>query len=375
MLCWHLEHDLKRHIGFMMARVSNEHLRQAQHSSVLILVAFSHCFFSLLLPLHVQGFSSRLLKMKRFLIFLALLTAFGANAHATDLEATIAAGSFPFTAQIALTNLTVLENPDLNLGFVLSTERAGILIGAGFDFGPLGRASTDTSFDLLYAGGVRFSTNVRGTLGPIALELDGGFWTASSFAANRLSIFERNPVAASNNSFLVGANAQYRLARNLTLKVAGRYLPESSRVAVGLETRSGEFTLFGGGLLAPQTSGLTFGATLGLKFVPEDAPYRLGAEILLGGNPNGFTYGLGIDASYDFLNADEEKIGNLSAFFAFEPWREDIALPLRFGTNLEFNLGPGALLARGFGGSSAAGIFFYGFQFGYRLNIESLLGT
>ncbi len=297
---------------------------------------------------------------------------FAANARATELETTIGVGSFPFTAQIALYNLTVLENPDLNLGFALSTERAGVLIGAGFDFGPLGRASTDTSFELVFSGGVRFRTNVRGTLGPIALELDGGFWTASSYAANRFSIFERNPEPISTSSFLVGANAQYRLSRTLTVKFGGRYVPESSRINLGLETRVGEFTLSGGGLLAPQTSGLTFGATLGLKFVPEDAPYRLGAEILLGGKPSGFTFGLGLDASYDFLNIDEEKIGNLTAFFAFEPWREDIGLPLRFGTNLEFNLGPGALLASGFGGSTNAGIFYYGFQLGYRLNIESL---
>jgi hypothetical protein len=131
-------------------------------------------------------------------------------------------------------------------------------------------------------------------------------------------------------------------------------------------------TLFGGALLAPQTSGLTFGAALGVKYVPEEAPYRLGAEILLGGNPNGFTYGMLLDASYDFLNIDEEKIGNLTAFFAYEPWRNDISLPLRFGANLEYNLGPGALLARGFGGSTNAGIFYYGIQLGYRLNIESL---
>ena len=310
--------------------------------------------------------------MKRFLIFLTLITAFGANARATELETTFGIGSFPFTAQIALYNLTVLENPDLNFGFALSTERAGVLIGAGFDFGPLGRASTDTSFDLVFSGGVRFRTNLRGTLGPIALELDGGFWTASSYAANRLGIFERNPEPVSANSFLIGANAQYRLSRGVTVKFGGRYVPESSRITLGLETRSGGFTLSGGGRLAPQTSGLTFGATLGLKFVPEDAPYRLGAEILLGGNPLGFTYGFGIDASYDFLNINEEKMGNLSAFFVFEPWREDIALPLRFGANLEFNLGPGALLASGFGGSTNAGIFYYGFQFGYRLNIESL---
>jgi hypothetical protein len=326
--------------------------------------------------MQAQGFWRKLLKMKRFLIFLALLTTFGANAQATELEATFGTGTFPgafpFTAQIALSNLQVLENPDLSLGFALSTESAGIAIGAGFDFGPLGRASTDTSFDFVFAGGVRFRTNVRGTLGPIALELDGGFWTASGFAANRFSIFERNPEPASNNSFLVGANAQYRLSRSVTVKFGGRYVPESSRISLGLETRSGAFTLSGGALLAPQTSGLTFGATLGLKFVPEDAPYRLGAEILLGGKPSGFTYGLALDASYDFLNIDEEKMGNLSVFFVFEPWREDIALPLRFGTNLEFNLGPGALLARGFGGSSAAGQFFYGFQIGYRLNIESL---
>lgn len=306
------------------------------------------------------------------------MTAFGASAHATELETTFGIGTFPgvspFTAQIALSNLTVLENPDLNLGFALSLQRAGVMIGAGFDFGPLGRVSSDTSFDLVFSGGVRFRTNLRGTLGPIALELDGGFWTISGYEANRWSIFERNPEPASQNSFLVGANAQYRLSRNLTVKFGGRYVPESSRLAVGLETRFGEFTLAGGALLAPQTSGLTFGATLGFKFVPEDAPYRLGAEALLGFNPNGFTYGVLLDASYDFLNADEEKTGNFTAFFAYEPWREDITMPLRFGTRLEFNLGPGVIFTRGFGGSSNTGLFIYGFQLGYRLNLESLFG-
>jgi hypothetical protein len=314
--------------------------------------------------------------MKRLLILLTLLTGFAANARATELEVTaggvFSGSSNQFTAQIALSNLSILENPDLSLGFALSTERAGIAIGAGFDFGPLGRASTDTSFDVVFSGGVRFRTNVRGTLGPIALELDGGFWTASSYEANSFSIFERNLDPASQNSFLVGLNAQYRLSRSLTVKFGGRYVPESSKLNVGLETRTGAFTLSGGALFAPQTSGLTFGATLGFKFVPEDAPYRLGAEVLLGGKPSGFTYGVLLDASYDLLNADEEKTGNLTAFFAYEPWREDIVLPLRFGTNFEFNLGPGALLARGFGGATNAGIFYYGFQIGYRLNIESL---
>ncbi len=339
-----------------------------------------HCFlnlsFLLLLPVRDLVFWRTLLAMKRLLIFLILLTAFAANARATELEVTaggvFSGSSNQFSAQIALSNLNVLENPDLSLGFALSTERAGVLIGAGFDFGPLGRASTDTSFELIFAGGVRFRTNLRGTLGPVALELDGGFWTASSYAAKHFIIFERNPEPVSTNSFLVGLSAQYRLSRNLTLKFGGRYVPESSRVTLALENRSGAFTLSGGALLAPQTSGLTFGATVGVKFVPEDAPYRLGIEILLGGKPSGFTFGLALDASYDFLNVDEEKTGNLTAFFAFEPWREDIALPLRFGTNLEFNLGPGALLASGFGGATNAGIFYAGFQLGYRLNIESL---
>ena len=334
--------------------------------------------------------------MKRFLVSMFFVAALGATAHATELETTLGYGTFPgaypFTAQIALSNLAILENPDLSLGFVLSTQRAGVAIGAGFDFGPLGRASTDTRFDVIFSGGVRFRTNLRGTLGPIALELNGGFWTASSFEANRFSMFERDPEPFSANGFLVGANAQYRLSRNLTLKVGGRYVPESSRIFVGLESRMGEFTLSGGALLAPQNLGLTYGATFGIKFVPEQAPYRLNAEIFLGGNPTGFTYGAVLDASFDFLNQDDEKTAGLSAFLAVEPWREDtnIAIlnssgfitqvPLRFGVSLELNLGPGVLFSRGFGGltftGSQSGLaqLSYGFQLGYRINLESLFG-
>lgn len=333
--------------------------------------------------------------MKRFFICLFFVAAFSVPVQATELETTLGygtfPGAFPFTAQIALSNLNVLENPDLSLGFALSTERAGVTVGAGFDFGPLGRASTDTRFDVVFSGGVRFRTNLRGTLGPIALELDGGFWTASSDEAGRFSMFERNPEPASSNGFLIGANAQYRLSRNLTLKVGGRYVPESSRISVGVESRVGEFTLSGGVLLAPQTQGLTYGANFGLKYVPENAPYRLNAEIFLGANQSGFAFGTILDASYDFLNIDEEKIGSLTGYLTFEPWREDLIVPfyfgalrtqvpLRFGVSLELNLGPGVLIGRGFGGFLSSGTQFslgqlsYGFQLGYRLNFESLFG-
>ncbi len=324
--------------------------------------------------------------MKRFLIPLLIVLS-GANALATDFEGTFGIqpglGGFPFTAQIALSNINVLENPDLNLGFVFSTQRIEASLNAGFEFGPLGRASSDTSFDVLF-GGVRFKSNFRGTLGPIALELEAGFWTISSYAMSGWAAFDRNQDSFTRSGFLLGANAQYRLSRNVTVKLGGRYVPESSRVSVGVETRAGEFTLTAGVLFAPQTAngepvvpqvaGLTYGATFGVKYLPENLPLRVGLEAFIGSNPLGFTGGGLLDISLDFLNIDEEKISTLSAYVAFEPWREDISFFFRFGTTYEFNLGAGVVVVRGFGGINFNNDFGYGLSLGYRISWDNLFG-
>jgi hypothetical protein len=326
--------------------------------------------------------------MKRFLICLGLIATCSLGARATDLEGTVGIGlppgGFPFTALIALSNINIAENPDLNLGFVLSTQRLETSINAGFEFGPLGRATIDTRFNLLY-GGVRFKTDLKGTLGPIALGLEGGFWTIASNAMSNWAPFERTIESNSASGFLLGISAQYRISRNLTVKAAGRYVPESSRINLGVDYRAGDLTLSGGFLLAPQASGdifyvppapgLSYGVTFGLKYVPEDVPFRINIDGMLASGPNGFTYGFGLDLGYDFLNQDDEKTSTLSAYFVYEPWRQDIVHPLRFGTSYEFNLGSGVFVTRAFGGLGFYGQFGYGFSLGYRISWDNLFGV
>jgi hypothetical protein len=320
--------------------------------------------------------------MKRFTpmvvyVVVCALALLAQNARATEIEVFGAAGAFPFTIGVALRNLIVANNPDISLEATATNRWALAGIGVGNDLGPVGRFSVQTRFAFVYSGGVRLRLNARGTFGPVAADFSGLYWSVPPDATNPMVTFEKDSDPFGNNGFLLSANLGYRLSRVLIVSVGGRYSTAGSRVGARLEYREGEITLYGGPQFAfqdlgNQNAGVTYAGVIGGKYAPENDPYTIGGELLLGWGPIGggenVVYGLNFDFSTDL----PDNIGTLGAYVALEPWRLDV-YPLRFGASFVTPLGPGQLYTRLGGGTLLGGVFQWGVQLGYVLFLDELL--
>ena len=313
--------------------------------------------------------------MKRFFV-IAACTLVLSQARATEIEVNAAVGTFPFSVGVALRELVIGNDPDVKLELGVSNRALLAGIGLGQDYGPAGVLTGNLRFAFVFDptgavnanAGVRLRAIVRGTVGPGAVEATGLYWSTPSDAANPLAVFERDAEPIEREGYLLGLSGSYRLSRILVVKANTRFASIGSRIEARLEGRESDYSLSGGALVAWQAPGITYAGVFGAKYSPQDQPFTVGAEALLGAGPSGFDYGLIV--FFDTTIPDD--LGTLSAFVAYEPWRSDV-YPLRFGAGFETPAGPGVLYTRVQGGSLLGGLFPWGVQIGYRLFLDELL--
>ena len=115
--------------------------------------------------------------MKRFFLLLCALTLWGA-ARGQTVELSGAFGSQPFSVNLALQDLVLLQNPELSLEAAVSNQRAQVGARSALEFAAIGRATAYARFAVAYTGGVRFEAGVKGAIGPVSLELSSAAWSA-----------------------------------------------------------------------------------------------------------------------------------------------------------------------------------------------------
>jgi hypothetical protein len=313
--------------------------------------------------------------MKKLVCMIACVFGLlSAQARATELEAFGAAGAFPFTIGVALRDLVVLNDPRLSLEATATNRWALAGVGISTDFGPAGRVSAITRLAFVYAGGVRLRLVGRGTFGPAAADLQLLYWTVAPDTTNPMVTFERDSDPISNDGFLIGGNLAYRLSRVLVVSAGGRFSTTAgSRVTARLEYRETEFSVYGGALFAFQAPGTTYAGILGGRYNPENEPYRVSGELLLGWGPiSGSTDGINYGVALQFETDLPDDLGTVIAYVNFEPWRLDV-YPFRFGAGYGVTLGPGQVYVRVAGGTLLGGLFQWGVQLGYVLFLDQLL--
>jgi hypothetical protein len=307
--------------------------------------------------------------MNRPLTALLAALAVSSAARAQNLELSVNAGSQPFSVNLALTNLVVVNNPEVSLEFAVSNRRIALGAQTALEFGPIGRATAFARFGVGFQGGVRFEAGARGALGPVSLELATAYWSTQIGVFNPSALFAWNPDPSSANGFYFGGQGAYRLNRTLLIIAGGRYGTEQSRLFARLENRGGDWTYGGGLLIAWQSNGLTYGATGTARWSPEDRPFGLEGQVFVGVNQ---VVGFGFGGAGLAFNYSLEELGQFNLYAIYEVWRLDV-LPLRFGANLEINVGPGTAFVGGYGGADLDLNFGWGARVGYRLSFESLL--
>ncbi len=321
---------------------------------------------------NTPGKVSRMKKL--FCVIACVIGLLSAQARATELEAFGAAGAFPFTIGIALRDLVVLNDPRLSLEVTGTNRWALAGIGISSDFGPAGRVSAITRLAFVYAGGVRLRLVGRGTFGPIASDLQLLYWTVAPDTTNPMVTFDRDGDPINGNGFLVGGSISYRLSRLLVVSAGGRFSTTAgSRATARLEYRETEFSVYGGALFAFQAPGTTYAGILGGRYTPQNEPFRVSGEILLGWGPiSNTTDGINYGVSLEFDTDLPDELGTVGAYVVFEPWRLDV-YPFRFGVGYGVILGPGRVYTRVAGGSLLGGLFQWGVQLGYVLFLDQLL--
>jgi hypothetical protein len=317
------------------------------------------------------------------------LGPFSGSASAVELEASGTFGLAPYTIGIALRDLPLSE--EIKLEFGITNRAASTGLAYATDFGPIGRLSSTLRFAYVYDPfrtdntdkkldpGIRLRLGARGTLASVGVEGQFGYWNVAADGANPTSIFEREAEPISDDGWLLGFNAQYRLSRVLVLSGGAKYTTDASRLNLKLEGREAESELSysGGILIGFQEATTSYLGELGLKYSPAEQPYTMDLGVQVGlrastkkdnQDPSTFDYGLSFGISTDL----PDELGSVSAFGVWEPWRLDV-YPIRYGLETNFNLGGGVLFVRALGGSFGGGIFPWVAQLGFRLPLDALL--
>jgi hypothetical protein len=305
-----------------------------------------------------------------FLTFAATAGILAASAaHAQTVEFGLSYGTHPFSANLALTNFVILEQPEVSLEAAVSTTRVQAGATFGTDFATIGRASLTARFAVAYQGGVRFEALARGAIGPVSLEVAGAAWSAPLPVFDWSAPYAYTPEPLSNGGSYFGVQGTYRLNRTLFVTAATRFGSDQTRLSLRLENRAGVLTYGGGPLLAWQSNGLTYGLNAFLRWSPEDSPLSLETQAFVGVNePVGFGFGgAGLSLTYTL-----EELGFINAYVNYEIWRLDV-LPFRAGLRFELNLGPGALIVQGYGGADLNWVLSGGARIAYRFDLGALL--
>ena len=318
---------------------------------------------------HVTNLSLVRWQLMKRVIVMILAFAISSAARAQTLELSLAAGSQPFSVNLALQNFTLSEAPSITLEAAVSNQRVQLGAQVALEFAGIGQAVVYSRFAVAYTGGLRYEGGAKGAIGPVSLEVAGAVWNADPTEFNVGAAYAQQPQTLTSGGIDLGLQGAYRLTRTLVLIAGVKYGSSQSRFTARLENRDGDWVYGGGTLLAWQSNGATLLLTGAAKYSPDDAPYSLQLQTSFGINqPSGFGWG-GANIAFSYTL---EELGLVSAYLNYEIWRLDV-LPFRTGVNLEFNLGPGALIVQGYGGADLNWSFGGGGRIAYRLDLGSLL--
>ena len=201
--------------------------------------------------------------MKRVLALIAAV-ALPCAARAQTLELSLAAGSHPFSVNLALQNFALSEA--ITLEAAVSNQRVQLGAQLAFGFATIGQATIYSRLAVAYTGAVRFEGGARGAIGPVSLELASAIWNADPTEFNVGAAYAAQPQTLTNSGIDLGLQGAYRLTRTLVLNAGVKYGSAQSRVTVRLENRDGDWVYGGGTLLAWQSNGATLLLTGAAKY-------------------------------------------------------------------------------------------------------------
>ncbi len=234
----------------------------------------------------------------------------------------------------------------------------------GFSLPPAGAVSASASAAVTWKGGLRLTSGGTATLGPVALNLSGVFFTAGAAEVDPLAAWMLEPTDLRARGWNADLTARYRVSRTLIAVLGGEFGPQNN-VSGGVEWRR-DLTR-----VLPPAEGDDPEAEPATERAGTLA-LRLGARAGRGvlGVTGGVTYSteMGLSLALDALAGPGTlgAVGSLSAadllgegsttrlYLAYEPWRLASA-PLRAGAEATLPAGPGTLRLDVRGGTGGLG--------------------
>lgn len=297
------------------------------------------------------------------------------SAGATTLDFGVSA---PATARIGVSDLRLLGGA---VGAGLSTRGLDLSYGRGLAVPPLGAVNVSSRFQVAWSGGQRLSSAASGTVGPVALSLDGVAFSTAATTFDPLAGWTLEATDLRDRGFRADLGLRYRLSRQ-TVAALNTELGGQSSVYAGAEWRrdltrtlppaegddpnapaetesSGALTYRAGVRLGRGV----LGAVGGLTYARDDGKtFVLDAQV---GPGDGGHSGLGLVGSVTL----PDVLGDTSllrVYGAYEPWRENVMV-LRAGVEASRQVGAGTLSVALRGGQDRAGTGGFGASLGYSL--------
>lgn len=317
--------------------------------------------------------------MRRWMTVLALTGAAGGVAGAVNLDFGVAYRSglgSPGAGGLARVGVSDLPLGRGTLTLGVSNRALEASVGQGLSLPPAGAVSARLDAAVTWRGGVRLSPVASGTLGPVALNLAGTFFTAGATEVDPLAAWTLTPTDLRDSGWNADFTARYRVSRSLIALASGEFGLQNQG-SLGLEWRRDlTRTLPPAAGDAPDSAPTT--ETLGTLAL------RLGARAGQGvlGVTGSVTYSAesGLTLALDALAGPESwgVTGSLNApdllgegstsalYVAYEPWRQASA-PLRAGAEVTVPAGPGTLSLDVRGGRWPGGGVGGGARIGYSL--------
>ncbi|PNY82724.1 hypothetical protein [Deinococcus koreensis] len=260
----------------------------------------------------------------------------------------------------------------------VSTRAADLAYARSLSLPPLGAVTSRSDLAVTWQGGVRLSSRATASLGPVALNLGGAYFTTSALNVDPLAAWAAAPTDLRAQGWNADITARYRVNRTLVAVAGGEFGPQNHGL-LGVEGRR-ELTRTlppaeGDDADTPpetETTGtLTWrlgaragqdvlAATAGLSYATP-AGLSLAVDGLLGPDD------LGLSASVNAPDTLGEG-STLRLYAAYEPWRTASA-PLRVGAEYGRPLGAGQLALNVSGGRDRQGVSGFGARLGYRLTL------
>ncbi|WP_246580376.1 hypothetical protein [Deinococcus aestuarii] len=243
----------------------------------------------------------------------------------------------------------------------------------------LGAVAATADAAVTWGGGVRLASRVNVTLGPVALNAGGAFFTAGATAVDPLAAWTQAPTDLRERGANADVTARYRVSRTL-IAVAGGEFGAQPQALAGVEwrrdltrplppaegddpeagpatERTGSVTLRLGARAGRDVLGLAGGVSYSAE-----SGVTLALDALAGTGAGGAaTWGVtGSLSAPDLLGE-----GSLAqVYVAYEPWRTASA-PLRVGTEVRVPTGSGTLSVDVRGGRLPGGPAGFGARVGY----------